>query len=71
MNTLKGTFLKQLYMLIPMPRFVWVCELYRIDDYDDLLAFGEVVIDATSAPNRGHRSLIIEGFNSPMLASQY
>lgn len=59
MNTLKGSFLKQLYTLIPMPRFVWVCELYRIDDYDDLLAFGEVVIDATSAPNRGHRSLIL------------
>lgn len=59
MNTLKGTFLKQLYTLIPMPRFVWVCELYRIDDYDDFLAFGEVVIDATSAPNRGHRSLIL------------
>lgn len=59
MNTLKDTFVKQLYTLIPMPRFVWVCELYRIDDYDKLLAFGEVVIDATSAPNRGHRSLIL------------
>lgn len=59
MNTLKDTFVKHLYTLIPMPRFVWVCELYRIDDYDKLLAFGEVVIDATSAPNRGHRSLIL------------
>lgn len=59
MNTVKGTFIKQLYTLIPMPRFVWVCELYRMDDYDDLQAFGEVVIDATSAPNRGHRSLIL------------
>lgn len=59
MNTLKDTFVKQLYTIIPMPRFVWVCELYRIDDYDKLLAFGEVVIDATSAPNRGHRSLIL------------
>lgn len=59
MNTLKDIFVKQLYTLIPMPRFIWVCELYRIDDYDKLLAFGEVVIDATSAPNRGHRSLIL------------
>lgn len=59
MNTLEDTFVKHLYTLIPMPRFVWVCELYRIDDYDKLLAFGEVVIDATSAPNRGHRSLIL------------
>ena len=59
MNTLKGTFVKQLYTLIPMPRFIWVCELYRMDDYENLLSFGEVVIDATSAPNRGHRSLIL------------
>lgn len=59
MHTMKEPFVKQLYTLIPMPRFVWVCELYRLNDYEDLSAFGEVVIDATSAPNRGHRSLIL------------
>lgn len=59
MHTMQDTYVKQLYTLIPMPRFVWVCELYRLNDYDNLLAFGEVVIDATSAPNRGHRSLIL------------
>lgn len=64
MSTLKGMDLKELYMLIPMPRFVWVCELYRVDDYDALQAFGEIVIDATSAPNRGHRSLILMHYPS-------
>lgn len=59
MHTMKDPFVKQLYTLIPMPRFIWVCELYRLEDYDNLLAFGEIVIDATSAPNRGHRSLIL------------
>lgn len=59
MHTMREAFVKQLYTLIPMPRFIWVCELYRLEDYDNLLAFGEVVIDATSAPNRGHRSLIL------------
>lgn len=59
MNTLKGISVKQLYTLIPMPRFIWVCELYRMDDYENLLSFGEIVIDATSSPNRGHRSLIL------------
>lgn len=59
MHTMKDPFVRQLYTLIPMPRFIWVCELYRIDDYENSLAFGEVVIDATSAPNRGHRSLIL------------
>lgn len=58
-STLVGTHVKHLYSLVPMPRFVWVCELYRVDDYDKLMAFGEVVIDATSAPNRGPRSLIL------------
>ena len=44
-----------------MPRFVWVCEIYRECDYTDLNAFGEIVIDATSVPGRGHstRSLIL------------
>ncbi|MBO5199065.1 MAG: hypothetical protein J6B85_11175 [Lachnospiraceae bacterium] len=59
MNTLSDMFVKQLYTMIPMPRFIWVCELYRAEDYEQLQAFGEVVIDATSAPNRGHRSLIL------------
>lgn len=59
MHTMRESFVKQLYTLIPMPRFIWVCELYRLEDYNNLLAFGEVVIDATSAPNRGHRSLIL------------
>lgn len=59
MRTMKDAYIKQLYTLIPMPRFVWVCELYRMGDYTSLSAFGEVVIDATSAPNRGHRSLIL------------
>ena len=59
MKTLRGLDLKKFYMLMPMPRFVWVCELYRVNDYESMKAFGEIVIDATSAPNRGHRSLIL------------
>lgn len=59
MHSMRELFVKQLYTLIPMPRFIWVCELYRLNDYETLSAFGEVVIDATSAPNRGHRSLIL------------
>ena len=46
-----------------MPRFVWVCELYRMDDYEEkkLKAFGEIVIDATSTLGMAHsvRSLIL------------
>ena len=37
------------------------CELFRLEDYDNLQAFGEVVVDATSAMRSGanNRSLIM------------
>ena len=41
------------YSQIAMPRFIWVCELFRLEDYDNLQAFGEVVVDATSAMRSG------------------
>ena len=54
-------FAREAYAMVPMPRFVWVCEIYRESDYDALNAFAEIVIDATSVPGRGHntRSLIL------------
>lgn len=58
-ETLKPRHAKEVYALTPMPRFVWVCELYRQDDYNDLNAFGEIVIDATSSKTQGLRSLIM------------
>lgn len=48
-ETIKHKSEREAYVLIPMPHFVWVCELYRTCDYDALNAFGEIVIDATSA----------------------
>lgn len=58
---IKNEYAKEAYAMVPMPRFVWVCELYRENDYEDLMAFGEIIIDATSALGRGHnvRSLIL------------
>ena len=53
-NTIKNVYAKEAYVIVPMPRFVWVCELYRESDYEELKAFGEIVIDATSAFGRGH-----------------
>lgn len=60
-QTLMNMFAREAYAMVPMPRFVWVCEIYRESDYDDLNAFAEIVIDATSVPGRGHntRSLIL------------
>ena len=60
-GTLMNMFAREAYAMVPMPRFVWVCEIYRENDYDALNAFAEIVIDATSVPGRGHtaRSLIL------------
>lgn len=60
-QTLMDMFAREAYAIVPMPRFVWVCEIYRESDYDALNAFAEIVIDATSVPGRGHntRSLIL------------
>ena len=54
-ETLKNKDFKEYYLSIPMPRFVWVCELYRVNDYlkpqgDVIKAFGEIVLDTTSVP---------------------
>ena len=63
-ETLVGLAERVTYASIPMPRFVWVCELYRKEEYlrfvggedvkescspDDLGAFAEIVIDATAS----------------------
>ena len=60
-DSLPVKFSKEVFVNIPMPRFVWVCELYREDDYnkETPLAFGEIILDATSTRNRGALSLIM------------
>ncbi len=52
-STIENVYAREVYAIVPMPRFVWICELYRVGDYEQLKAFGEIVIDATAAPGRG------------------
>lgn len=66
-ETLDSVYAKEIYTSIPMPRFVWVCEMYRVSDYENGLAFGEIVIDATSAANRLQRSLILMHYIGSMV----
>ena len=60
-ETIENFYSRQTYSIIPMPRFVWVCELYRLGDYNNLKAFGEIIIDATSTLGQGNsaRSLLL------------
>ena len=58
-NTMVGVTERMLYSNMRLPRFIWVCELYTRDGYESEEAFGEILLDATSASNRGHRSLLM------------
>ena len=49
----------QLYAGIPMPRFVWVCEIYTKDSYMNNQVVGEIVMDATSSRQDEARSIIL------------
>jgi len=53
--------LQEQYAQLPMPRFVWVCEIYDgLGDYNSCKAFGELVIDATNlASNQAVSSLLL------------
>lgn len=61
LKTIKSPYVREAYALVPMPHFVWVCELYKDCNYDEKLqAFGEIVIDATSASGAHNiKSLIL------------
>lgn len=39
--------IKRLLLLTSMPKFIWICELYRLDDYEKQKTSGILFIDAT------------------------
>lgn len=52
------------YGTTPLPRFIWVAELYRVSDYEtenpkEAVAFGEIILDATSATKNDIKSVIM------------
>ncbi len=58
-GTLPNYEAKSYYIYTPMPRFVWVCELYKVNEYlnqnedngsNTIKAFAEIVIDSTTIP---------------------
>ena len=53
LKSLKNNFLYELYQEIPLPNFIWVCELYSKESYVDEKPFGEIILDATS-PAQGN-----------------
>ena len=39
-RTLNSIYAKKAFVITPMPRFVWVCELYKVSEYAERNAFG-------------------------------
>ena len=48
------------YANLRMPKFVWVCEVYKVNGYltNERMAFAELILDATSVSKKGIRNLI-------------
>lgn len=55
----------ELYLNVPLPKFVWVCELFTAEGYckDHPEAIGELVLDATSSKNDVNSVIIRHYFN--------
>lgn len=50
---------RERYAKLPLPRFIWVCEIYNKKSYCEKKAIGEIVIDATASPHDGIKSVLL------------
>ena len=49
----------KIYSSIPLPNFVWVCELFSYNSFKEEQALGEIVIDATANNTAGISSVLL------------
>lgn len=50
---------KTLYQTLEMPRCIWVAELSLKSQYENGFIFGEIIIDSTSSPFMGEKSILL------------
>lgn len=55
----KNNEVRERYSVLRLPRFVWVCEIYDNAGYNEGKAKGEIVVDATSSPYEGTKSVLL------------
>lgn len=51
--------IKRMYSKVPFPKFIWVCELYTKDGFEENKTFGEVILDGTSSAKSPLESVIM------------
>lgn len=54
-----NSFIKYGYYTTPFPKFVWVCELFDFEHYQQNMAIGEIILDATSSAESKLDSVIM------------
>lgn len=58
-STIKSNILKEYYLSLDLPHYIWVMEISTAELYSDNLAIGDIIIDATFAnTNHGIESII-------------
>ena len=60
--------LQAYYARVRMPQFVWICEMYTKEGYERHKAFGEMVLDGTSASKKGIRNIILLNYPTGLYA---
>jgi len=55
----KNLKFRQLYTYIPMPKFIWICEISTIDLFKKKKIIGEIVIDATASKDDNLNAIIL------------
>lgn len=66
----KNKEVRERYIEILLPRFVWVCEIYDRESYCKGKALGEIVIDATASPHDGIKSILLYHYPHYILVCQ-
>lgn len=66
----KNKEVRERYVRMLLPRFIWVCEIYDKKSYCKKRAIGEIVIDATASPHDGIKSVLLYHYPSYILVCQ-
>jgi hypothetical protein len=62
---------EEIYMNTPVPKFVWVCELYDAYHYKKNKVIGEIVLDATASSSTKTSSILLLHYPGMALARHY
>lgn len=67
---MKNKEVRERYINLLLPRFVWVCEIYNNSGYVNGRVIGEIVIDATASPYDGSKSILLFHYPYHILVCQ-